>query len=115
MLYIYECWNVLYYACTLLREKSMSLFGPPGVGYGHPGRWIKSVEVTGTFEPTSSATYGVAGFLISGSASGIVTLSDSGGIPLAAFDAGIIHEASVQKLEVSSGTVYALYKRYTAD
>lgn len=81
--------------------------------HGHPGKWIQSVAVTGTLDATGSA-FGVAGLIVSGSATGTATLSAGGDIPITTFTSGEIYEVSVSKLVVNSGTVHALYKRHNA-
>lgn len=68
---------------------------------GHPGKWLKSVSVTGgaSLEFTGS-NYGAGAILTtSESATGTIYLSEGGTVSAASLTHGYIHELSIKKIE----------------
>jgi hypothetical protein len=75
---------------------------------GHPGKWKKSVLVSGTTWFTGS-NYGVGAIMPYGSSAGTAYLTDGGNIDISKLTKGQIHELSVFYIE-SGADVYALFR-----
>lgn len=75
---------------------------------GHPGKWKKSLTLSGTVWFTGS-NYGVGGVLPVTSAAGTAYLTDGGTINLAQLAVGNIYELSIEHVEGASN-VYALIR-----
>lgn len=67
---------------------------------GHPGKWLKSISVTGgaTVSFTGS-NYGAGGIITYDTAAGTAYLSDGGSINVAKLAVGSVHELSIEKIE----------------
>ena len=68
---------------------------------GHPGKWLKSISVTGSasIEFTGS-NYGAGAILTTNqSATGTIYLSEGGTVTVASLTHGHIHELSIKKIE----------------
>lgn len=75
---------------------------------GHPGKWKKSVLVSGTAWFTGS-NYGVGALMPIGTAGGTAYLSEGGTINLAHLKDGQVYELSVAYITGGSN-VYALFR-----
>ena len=65
---------------------------------GHPGKWLKSISVSGTQYFTGS-NYGAGAIIPYGSAAGTVYLSNGGSIDISKLAKGYIHELSIEHVE----------------
>ncbi len=65
---------------------------------GHPGKWLKSIPVSGTIWFTGS-NYGAGAIMPYGSAAGTVYLTNGGSIDISKLAKGYIHELSVEHVE----------------
>jgi hypothetical protein len=68
---------------------------------GHPGKWLKSISVSGTQWYTGS-NYGVGAIVTYGTPTGTAYLSGGGTIALANLTVGNIHELSIEHIEGGS-------------
>jgi hypothetical protein len=77
---------------------------------GHPGKWKKTISVSGTTWFTGS-NYGVGAILPSGTGSpaGTAYLTDGGSIDISKLSKGVIYELSVAYITGGSD-VYALFR-----
>jgi hypothetical protein len=75
---------------------------------GHPGKWKKTILVSGTTWFTGS-NYGVGAIMPYGSAAGTAYLTDGGSIDISKLVKGQIHELSVSHI-TGGGDVYALFR-----
>lgn len=75
---------------------------------GHPGKWKKTVLVSGTTWFTGS-NYGVGAIMPYGSAAGTAFLSDGGSVDISKLAKGYVHELSVAYI-TSGADVYALFR-----
>lgn len=75
---------------------------------GHPGKWKKTVLVSGTTWFTGS-NYGVGAIMPYGSAAGTAYLTDGGSLDISKLAKGQIHELSVSYID-SGADVYALFR-----
>lgn len=75
---------------------------------GHPGKWLKSVAVTGTVWFTGS-NYGAGAIMPYGSAAGTAYLSGGGSIDISKLAKGYIHEFSIEHVE-SAADSYILIR-----
>ena len=75
---------------------------------GHPGKWKKSLSLSGTVWFTGSS-YGVGAVLPVTSAAGTAYLTDGGTIDLSKLAVGNIYELSLEHVEGTSN-VYALFR-----
>ena len=75
---------------------------------GHPGKWKKSLSLSGTVWFTGS-NYGVGAVLPVTSAAGTAYLTEGGTVDLSKLVVGHIHELSVEHVEGASN-VYALFR-----
>ena len=75
---------------------------------GHPGKWKKSLSLSGTVWFTGSY-YGVGAVLPVTSAAGTAYLTEGGTIDLSKLIVGHIHELSVEHVEGASN-VHALFR-----
>ena len=78
---------------------------------GHPGKWLKSIAVTGTTWFTGS-NFGAGGIIVPSGTTGTASLSLGGVIPLSviASNSPVIQELSLSSVKVDSGTVYVLIR-----
>ncbi len=78
---------------------------------GHPGKWLKSIAVTGTTWFTGS-NFGAGGILVPNGTTGTASLSLGGDIPLGslASSSPVIHELSLASVKIDTGTVYVLIR-----
>jgi len=75
---------------------------------GHPGKWKKTVLVSGTTWFTGS-NYGVGAIMPYGSAAGTAFLTEGGSVDISKLVKGHVHELSVAY--ITGGTdVYALFR-----
>ena len=65
---------------------------------GHPGKWLKSISVSGTVWFTGS-NYGAGAIITYGSAAGSASLSGGGVIDLSKLAKGYVHELSIEKID----------------
>lgn len=83
--------------------------------FGHPGKWIRSYEVssdtwfTGS-NPLPTGSFGASGVIVSGSAGGNLHLTGGGSVDLSILSTGVVYSFSIIRAEVTSGTVYVLAK-----
>jgi len=64
---------------------------------GHPGKWLKSIAVSGDQWYTGS-NYGVGAIVTYGTPAGTAHLSDGGSIALSNLAVGHIHELSIERI-----------------
>lgn len=78
---------------------------------GHPGKWLKSIAVTGTVWFTGS-NYGAGGILVPDGTTGTASLSLGGDIPLGsiASNSPTIHELSLKSVTIDNGTAYVFIR-----
>ena len=78
---------------------------------GHPGKFLKSIACTTGTTYFTASNYGAGGLIVPDSATGTVTLSNGGDIPLVTLAGSQrIFEFSVSSVTVTNGTVYVLIK-----
>lgn len=78
---------------------------------GHPGKFLKSITCTSGYTYFTGSNYGVGGLVVPSGATGTAYLSGGGEIPLNVFsDSKRILELSLDSVNVTGGTVYALIK-----
>jgi hypothetical protein len=75
---------------------------------GHPGKWLKSIAVSGTVWFTGS-NYGAGAVIPYGSAAGTAYLSGGGTIDLSKLAKTYIHELSIERIE-SGADCYVLIR-----
>lgn len=76
---------------------------------GHPGRFVKSVEVTSGETWFTGSNFGASGVIRGTGASGSLHLSNGGTISLEDLDAGFIHELGIERVSgIGGGSVYIL-------
>lgn len=71
---------------------------------GHPGKWLKSIAVSGTVWFTGS-NYGVGAVIPYTSAAGTAYLSVGGSVDISKLTVGNIHELSIERIEGGSNCV----------
>lgn len=78
---------------------------------GHPGKFLKSIPCTSGFTYFTGSNFGVGGVVVPSGATGTGYLSAGGEIPLGIFaDSKRIIELSLESVNVTGGTIYALIK-----
>lgn len=75
---------------------------------GHPGKWKKSILVSGTSWFTGS-NYGVGALMPYGGAAGTAYLTEGGSVDISKLAKGYVHELSVAYI-TSGADVYALFR-----
>ena len=75
---------------------------------GHPGKWLKSIAVSGTVWFTGS-NYGAGAIVAHTSAAGTAYLSGGGTIDISKLSKGYIHELSIEHIE-SGADSYVLIR-----
>ena len=75
---------------------------------GHPGKWLKSVTVSGTVWFTGS-NYGAGAIIPYGSAAGTAYLSSGGAINIIYLAKTQIHELSIERIE-GGADCYVLFR-----
>lgn len=76
---------------------------------GHPGKWKKSVQLSGANNWfATGSNFGAGAILLSGSVCNI-TLSAGGSVSSSALVDGVIYEFSPIQVQVDSGDVFVLY------
>jgi hypothetical protein len=76
---------------------------------GHPGRFNTAITCpNGSTTNFTGSNFGVGAIIVPTSADGTAYLSNGGQIPLSSIAGTGIQELSVEKITVSSGTIYAL-------
>lgn len=75
---------------------------------GHPGKWERSISVTGTSNFTGS-DYGAGAIIKVSGATGTITLSGGGTIAIADLPVGLT-ELSIDNITSPSGTIYVLIR-----
>jgi len=75
---------------------------------GHPGKWLKSIAVSGNVWFTGS-NYGAGAIIPHSSAAGTVYLSGGGSIDISKLAKGYLHELSIEKIE-SGADSYVLIR-----
>jgi hypothetical protein len=75
---------------------------------GHPGKWLKTITVSGTVWFTGS-NYGAGAVIPFGSAAGTAYLSGGGSIDLSKLAKTYIHELSIERIE-SGADCYVLIR-----
>ena len=79
--------------------------------WGHPGRFFAVHPVSAsTVDFTGSANFGAGGLLVTAGATGSVTMSNGGAMPLSAFATGVIHELSISAVTANGAVVYVLIR-----
>lgn len=79
---------------------------------GHPGKWFKSLAVTGSVEVNFTGSNMGAGAIIIDTAGQTIHLSNGGIIPGSALSVDTIHELSISKVVSTSGTAYILFRNF---
>jgi len=77
---------------------------------GHPGKWKKSIAVSGTVWFTGS-NYGAGAIIPHSSAAGTLYLSDGGSIDISKLAKTHIHEFSIERIE-SGADSYVLFRNH---
>ena len=80
--------------------------------WGVPGRYSKSVAVTGNFFATGSQV-GAAAVIVASGATGNINLPEGGSIPAASIAGLGIQEIGVESIDTVSGTIYVLYRNHS--
>lgn len=75
---------------------------------GHPGKWLKSITVSGTTWFTGS-NYGAGAIIPHGSAAGTAYLTGGGSIDISKLAKTYIHELSIERIE-SGADCYVLIR-----
>lgn len=76
---------------------------------GHPGRFHTSITcANGSTTNFTSSNFGVGAVIVPSGANGTAYLSNGGELALSSIAGTGIQELSVEKIVVSSGTIYAL-------
>lgn len=92
--------------------------------FGNPGRWVKSVLVSGSEGPgpgsgsvaildATGSSYGASALLLTGNipATGSVLLSGGGEIDLQYLTTGELYEFSIERLSIT-GSAYVLFRNH---
>jgi hypothetical protein len=79
---------------------------------GHPGKWFKSLSVTGNAQFDFTGSNMGAGAIIIDTAGQTIHLSNGGTIPGTALAVDSIHELSISKVVSTGGTAYVLFRNF---
>ena len=79
------------------------------------GKWIKTVEITGSYLATGSLAPGCAGILLDSSATGVLNMGQGDDISLGDLTEGVVYDFSIHYVSMSAGTSYILYKNPIAN
>jgi hypothetical protein len=81
---------------------------------GHPGRFHTSITcLNGSTTIFTGSNFGVGGVIVPTGAAGTAYLSNGGELALGSIAGSGIQELSVERIVVSSGTIYALKRNQT--